>query len=303
MSTRVLILLSAYNGEKYLREQAESVLTQTGDFSLVLRIRDDGSTDRTGEVVSALQEAYPGRVESIKGENAGYNASFFALIDGAGGYDIYGLCDQDDKWLPGKVEAAVTSLKGAEGPTLYACPSLTADAALNPVGVTRKKLREITPANTLIQNICPGHNQFFNNDLLRLIQQPRDVKRIYVYDLWIAGLAALYGKILFDETPRTLYRQHSANMLGYGKGSLGKILKAGRRAMEGEGGKNKIQMQYFADCHKKALEPLGLYQAVERFLNAKTFAQRLKVLLHCPFYRQSRLETFLFRAAYLLGKY
>ena len=303
MKPRVLILLSSYNGEKYLTEQAESILTQEGGFDLTLRIRDDGSKDATADTVQALQEKYPGRVEYLKGENVGCNASFFALLDGASGYDFYGLCDQDDKCLPGKVEAAVEALLQAEGPTLWACPSLTADENLNPVGVTRKKLRAITPANTLIQNICPGHNQFFNNELLALIQRPRDVSRIYVYDLWIAGLAALYGQILFDETPRTLYRQHGGNELGYGKGRLGRILKAGRRAMEGEGEKNKRQMAYFTQENAEALEPLGLTAAVEEFLKADSFGKRLRFLLHCPFYRQSRLESFLFRAAFLLGKY
>ena len=303
MKQKVLILLSAYNGEKYLAEQAESVLTQEGDFDLTLRIRDDGSKDATPEIVCALAEKYPRRVEYLRGENLGYNGSFFALIDGASGYDVYGLCDQDDKWLPGKAEAAVQALKDAKGPTLYACPSLTADENLDPVGVTRKKLRPITPANTLIQNICPGHNQFFNNELLTLIQKPRDVSRIYVYDLWIAGLAALYGQILFDETPRTLYRQHAANELGYGKGRLGKIFKAGRRAMAGEGEKNKKQMVYFTEQNRAALEKLGLARAVDEFTAADGFGKRLRMLLHFPFYRQSRLESFLFRLAYLLGKY
>lgn len=303
MSPKVLILLSAYNGERYLKEQAESILTQEGGFSLVLRIRSDGSKDATEEVVRSLQEAYPGRVEYLAGDNIGYNASFFTLIDGAAGYDVYGLCDQDDKWLPGKVEAAVTALKKAEGPALYACPSITADEKLNPVGVTRKKLRPITPANTLIQNICPGHNQFFNNELLALIQKPRDVSQIYVYDLWIAGLAALYGQILFDNIPRTLYRQHGNNELGYGKGRLGKILKAGKRAFSGEGEKNKKQMAYFTQQNRPAMEPSGLPAAVEEFLKADSFGKRFKVLLHCPFYRQSGLETFLFRLAYLFGKY
>ena len=303
MKPRVLILLSAYNGEKYLTEQAESILTQEGDFDLTLRIRDDGSKDATPDAVRALSEKYPGRVEYLRGENLGCNGSFFALIDGASGYDVYGLSDQDDKCLPGKVEAAVKALKDVKGPALYACPSLTADADLNPVGVTRKKLRDITPANTLIQNICPGHNQFFNNELLALIQKPRDVSRIYVYDLWIAGLAALYGQILFDDTPRTLYRQHTANELGYGKGRLGRIFKAGRRALAGEGEKNKMQMAYFTEVNREALERTDLASAVDAFLMAKGFGSRLRVLLHCPFYRQSRLESFLFRLAYLLGKY
>ena len=196
--TRVLVLLSAYNGEKYLREQAESVLSQEGGFELVLRIRNDGSTDGTEALIRSLMEEYPGRVEYLAGENLGYNASFFTLIDSAEGYDVYMICDQDDKWLPGKVEAAARALQSASGPVLYSARSRTADETLQPLGMTRGQKRPLVPANTLVQNICPGHNQAFNQALMDLIRRPRDVSRIYVYDLWIANLAALYGRIIFD---------------------------------------------------------------------------------------------------------
>ena len=299
----MLVLLSAYNGERYLREQAESVLGQEGDFDLVLRIRNDGSRDKTETLIRTLQEEHPGRVEYLAGANVGYNASFFELMDGASGYDYYALCDQDDKWLPGKIDAALRALEKVEGPALYAAPSYTTDEALNPKGTTRLRKRPLTPANTLVQNICPGHNQVFNNELLALIQKPRDVSRIYVYDLWIANLAVLYGQILFDETPRTLYRQHGGNELGYGRDFVGKLVKDGRSALQGKGGRNKIQMAYFAEENRPALEALDLYQPVQDFLKADSFGKRLRVLVHCPFYRQSRLESFLFRTAYLFGKY
>lgn len=303
MNPRVLVLLSAYNGAAYLRTQAESILDQRGDFSLTLRIRDDGSSDNTEEMVRAMMEEYPGRIEYIKGENMGCNASFFALMDGAEGYDYYALSDHDDKWLPGKIQAAVTALMEEKGPALYACRSTVTDGELNPVGTTREKKRPILPANTLIQNICPGHNQVMNGAMLKLVQQPRQVERIYVYDLWIANLAALYGTILFDNTPRTLYRQHGSNELGYGRGPLGKLKMAGRRALQGEGEKNKRQMAYFAEENKQALEAWGLYEPVQRMLRAKSFRQRLRFTLRCPFYRQSRTETWAFKLAFLLGKY
>lgn len=303
MKPRVLVLLSAFNGQSYLEEQMESVLTQEGDFTLRLRVRDDGSTDRTEEIVRKMSERFPGRVEYEKGRNLGYNASFFALIDGVRDCDFVALCDQDDKWLPGKIQAGMAAIRNLEGPALYCAPSVMTDAALKPIGLTRTQKRPFRPANTLIQNICPGHNQLMNTALLKLVQQERDLSGIYVYDLWIENIAALKGNIVFDKTPRTLYRQHSANELGSRGSGLGKLLKAGERALSGEGEKNKMQMAAFARRYRRELETIGLYEAVQEMLTADSFGKRLRFIRHCPFYRQSRLETAAFKAAFLLGKY
>ena len=177
------------------------------------------------------------------------------------------------------------------------------DADLDPTGLTRLQKRPLEPANTLIQNICPGHNQVMNRALLEIVQQPRDLSQIYVYDLWIANLAALYGVIRFDPTPRTLYRQHGGNELGSRGSALGKLMKAGQRSLAGEGKKNQKQMAYFAEQNREALERAGLYGAVRELLAADTFGKRLRFVTHCPFYRQSGTETLAFKAAVLLGKY
>lgn len=303
MKPRVLVLLAAYNGEKYLAEQMDSVLAQEGDFDLTLRIRDDGSRDGTAALLASYAARFPEKVEVLSGENLGYNACFFALIDSAEGYDFVALCDQDDKWMSGKIQAAVKALEGIKGPALYACPSLMTDDSLQPRGTTRLKKRPITPANALIQNICPGHNQLMNRSLLELVQKPRDVSRIYVYDLWIANLAALYGTIVFDPEPRTWYRQHGGNELGTSGSALGKLLKAGQRSLAGEGHKNQKQMAYFAEQNREALEALGLNKKVQELLQADSFGKRLRFISSCPFYRQSRLETAAFKLAVLLGKY
>ena len=303
MKPRVLVLLAAFNGEKYLAEQIDSVLAQEGDFDLTLRIRDDGSRDGTAALLASYAARFPEKVEVLSGENLGYNACFFALIDSAEGYDFVALCDQDDKWMPGKIQAAVKALEGIKGPALYACPSLMTDDSLQPRGTTRLKKRPITPANALIQNICPGHNQLMNRALLELVQKPREVSRIYVYDLWIANLAALYGTIVFDPEPRTWYRQHGDNELGTSGSAMGKLLKAGRRSLAGEGRKNQKQMAYFTEQNREALEALGLYEKVQELLQADSFGKRLRFISSCPFYRQSRLETAAFKLAVLLGKY
>ena len=302
---RILVLMSTYNGHAYLREQVLSILRQQCSAEVKLRIRDDGSTDDTCEQIMKLSATFPGRIELFRGENIGYNASFFALMEDAEGYDYYALSDQDDVWQPDKLQRALSFLEkeDASVPLLYACTSVVTDKKLKPIGETRKKKRDLTLYNTQIQNICPGHNQVMNRALLEIVQRPRDVSLIYVYDLWIANLAALYGVIRFDPTPRTLYRQHGNNELGSSGSTLGKLVKAGKRSLAGEGKKNQKQMAYFAEENRSALEQAGLYGAVQELLAADTFAKRARFAAHCPFYRQSRAETLAFRAAVLLGKY
>ena len=311
MKPRILVLMSAYNGEKYIREQIDSVLEQEkreGSFTLTLRVRDDGSSDGTLGILEEYRQAFPEKIEIMPGDNLGYNGSFFTLLDGAEAYDYYALCDQDDKWLPGKLERALKLLRSQEDregmiPLLYACPSFLTDADLNPRGLTRLKKRPLVPRNTLIQNICPGHSQVMNPALLKLVQRPRDLNGVYVYDLWITNLASLYGRILFDPEPGAYYRQHKDNELGSKGSALGKLIRAGRRSFSGEGIKNKRQMAYFAEQNREALEKTGLYGKVQQMLKADSFRKRLSFVISCPFYRQSRLETTAFKLAFLMGKY
>lgn len=306
MKKQVLVLLSAYQGERYLREQIESILRQKTECSVTLRIRDDGSRDATVNVIRAAMERYPGRIELVSGEHIGGNAGFFRLLDGAAGYDYYAISDQDDLWLPDKLETACAALEREDPnlPLLYASVSwLASGDALKRYGTTRPRRRPLHPYNTLIQNICPGHTQVMNNALLRLVQRETDVSRIYVYDAWIANLAMLYGKVLFDNRPHTLYRQHGGNQMGTGSGALGKLLRSAERAREGDGLRYREQIAYFAEVHRAELARQGLLGEVEAFLNSRTPWERLRYILRSRLYRQSAAETAAFRLAVLLGKF
>ncbi|WP_276834352.1 glycosyltransferase, partial [Massilicoli timonensis] len=106
-SKRILVLLSAYNGEKYISAQIESILYQKTEHQVDLLIRDDGSNDDTLNILQEYETKYPDRIKVVEGENIGYNKSFFWLIQEANGYDYYSLSDQDDVWLDNKLDIAV----------------------------------------------------------------------------------------------------------------------------------------------------------------------------------------------------
>ena len=97
---KVLVLMSTYNGEKYLREQIDSILGQRG-VEVSLLVRDDGSTDATLTTLDEYKES--GRLDYYCGNNLGPARSFMHLLQNAPASDFYAFSDQDDKWMDDKL--------------------------------------------------------------------------------------------------------------------------------------------------------------------------------------------------------
>lgn len=299
---RVLVLLSSYNGEKYIEAQIRSILNQTIAAQIHIRIRDDGSNDRTCEIIKRLKLDYPNKIELNEEENLGCNAGFFELLNNAEGYDYYSLSDQDDIWLSSKLETALAVLEAEDTsiPLLYASTSYLVEDDLVPYGQTRRKERDFSIYNTAIQNICPGHTQVINNALLKIIQEEDiDLNRIYVYDSWIVNLAALYGKILFNNSSFTYYRQHKYNQLGSGAGKIGQLLVSVKRNGTGDGYKYREQVKYLVEMNEDILKIQGSYDELNNFLNAKSMKEKICYIWSSKLYRQSKLETFILKIAIL----
>ncbi len=301
----ILVLMSTYNGARFAEAQIRSILEQKTQHTVHLRIRDDGSVDQTCDIIEKLQCEYPSRIELIKAENIGCNPSFFALLKDASGYDYYAISDQDDIWLENKLDVAVDSLQKEDDrlPLLFASTSYLAKDDLIPYATTRKKQREFTMYNTLIQNICPGHTQVMNNALLDKLKTDIDAAQVYVYDAWIMNVAMLYGKIVFTNDAYTLYRQHASQQLGSGTGKIGQLLASFRRVKANDANKYAKQIAYFCQCHREELQAQGYYEETEKFLRAVTFWQRVKYACRTRMYRQNAMETMAFRLAIIAGKY
>ncbi len=110
----ITVLLAAWNGERYLKEQMESLLGQTNQEFTIL-ISDDGSSDRTPQIISEYENRFPDRIKSLKNLKPSGSArdNFFRLLKSAS--DEYLMfCDQDDIWLPDKVEVTLREMKKME---------------------------------------------------------------------------------------------------------------------------------------------------------------------------------------------
>ena len=104
---KVQILMSTYNGEMFLEKQLDSILAQ--NYPIELLIRDDGSSDRTVEIIKRYQKKNK-NICLVEGHNLGVISSFFELFRIADeSADYFALADQDDIWFPNKVERAVSA--------------------------------------------------------------------------------------------------------------------------------------------------------------------------------------------------
>ena len=101
---KIAVLMSAYNGEKYISQQIDSVLTQTYP-EVELYVRDDGSTDQTCRILEQYESE--GKLHLLKGQNKGFARSFFLLLRKAPEAEYYAWCDQDDVWRSEKLERAI----------------------------------------------------------------------------------------------------------------------------------------------------------------------------------------------------
>ena len=311
----IAVLLSAYNGEKYIRQQIDSILRQKDIESLTLYIRNDGSTDGTLEAIKDLQNScrneynYDNRdIEIIDGENIGLVASFFELLHYAHerNHDFYSFSDQDDYWLPDKIDVAITTLEqnGSNVPMLYsACSTIVDENLEHSNGRTQIQLRDITFYNTAIQNFCPGHNQVMNKRLADIVvSKTKYSPQIYSHDSWITNVAVVRGKIIFDNNPHVLYRQHGNNQLSYGKNKIGWITDHFKRLLQKqEGRKIAIQLKYFIECYGHYLTEEQIEETRHFFDCQSSIFKRIKYVMTSRLYRQKKFETIICKIIYLLG--
>ena len=117
MKNKVAVLLSTYNGEKYLTEQLNSILIQE-DVIVNLYVRDDGSTDNTLKILYEFA-AKNINITVFKGENVGFAESFYSLLKMNIGADYYAFSDQDDIWEKNKLITAIKSINNSKKPMLY----------------------------------------------------------------------------------------------------------------------------------------------------------------------------------------
>lgn len=305
---KVQVLLSAYNGEQYISEQIQSILNQTHAAVSIL-IRDDGSTDKTMELLDQWVTTHPDKIKLIKGTNVGVVSSFFELLLAADAEaDYYCFCDQDDVWLDHKVEHAIARLDSSiytEVPAMVFTSTYLTDDKLNRKGAWPKPpAQEPSFFNALYENIAIGATITMNRSARNLFinSQSVDSQKVLMHDWWFYLLVSAFGTVIYDNKPSMLYRQHNNNVVGGSNSIVGK-LKSKWASFKRHTGKDLL--------HKQASEFDRIYgsrltgeqkEQLDLFLATRTrFMDRLRYARKSKLYRQSKAESLLFKFFILIG--
>lgn len=220
------ILLATYNGEQFLREQLDSILAQTYQ-NWQLFVRDDGSTDNTREIIKHYTQSYPEKfiVYTDKLGNIGPKRSFEELLTHCAKNEYIMFCDQDDVWLPEKIELFVQKMHEVEAqfanlPLVVHGDMIVVDKNLDSIHPSFWQYSHIRPEILddklyflAICNTITGCSCLFNNKAKQYMLPIS--KQAYMHDAWL-GLTTLKnkGKIIPIFEPTMLYRQHNTNTLG-----------------------------------------------------------------------------------------
>ena len=235
------ILLATYNGEEFLEEQLESIVAQTHrDWRLIAR--DDGSADRTPEILQAFRRRYPDKVVVLEdGDgNLGLVQNFSRLMARSDA-PYAAFCDQDDVWIPEKLELSLAKMRelerehGAEVPLLVFTDLEVVDESLNVIDLSFWHYQHLNPdfagvfGRLLTQNVVTGCASLMNGPLIKLACPIPP--RASVHDWWAGLIACALGAIGFVRESTVRYRQHQKNVLGARNLSLKTVPALGARLL------------------------------------------------------------------------
>lgn len=211
------ILLSTYNGERFLAEQIQSIQKQTiKDWTLL--IRDDGSTDRTPDIIREFvkQDQRIQWINENQIENLGVIKNFYTLLKYQAA-DVYFFSDQDDIWLEDKLEVTLLEAQKHDlsKPLLVYTDLKVVNQQLEITHVSMIKTQSAHANTTLLQelteNTVTGGTMMINQALAK---EWNTCEGLLMHDWYLALVAAARGKLVYLDIPTELYRQHDANVLG-----------------------------------------------------------------------------------------
>lgn len=215
---KVAVLMSTYNGEKYLREQIDSILNQI-NVDLDLYIRDDGSKDSTVHIMEEYRKTHK-NIFLIVGSNLGVGNSFMEVVyQVPKKYDYYAFADQDDVWLPEKIIKAIEFIRNEKGPVLYTSNQTIVDQELKIIGNRYNTEPDVSYLQIMSNNLIAGCTMVWNAKLCVLLNETkrRPYKELLnnrIHDVWVAMTAAVVGRVFYDSNSYILYRQHHDNVVG-----------------------------------------------------------------------------------------
>ena len=217
--SNVAVLLATYNGERFIAEQLDSLLNQTyQDF--VCYIHDDGSKDQTVQICKEYEKEYPDKFKILDyGPTGGAKNNFLSLIKNVDA-ELVMFCDQDDVWLPNKIEEMVGAVKNFNGAFLAFADLKIVDEKLNVqeesfYQAMHVQIDKINYKNALIKGFIPGCTMMVSRELIQKALNYKNDENIKMHDWWLVIMALVTdARMIYINKPLGLYRQHSSNAIG-----------------------------------------------------------------------------------------
>lgn len=215
MYNKITILMATYNGAKYLKDQLESIRLQDfTDWQLI--ISDDISTDDSRLLIKSYINDHPYLdIKLVEGSGRGFCYNFFSMLSEVS-TDYFCFCDQDDIWLPNKLNHSIEVLEQYDCAALYCSPTIIVDFLGNHIGTSPIFSRKPSFKNALIQSIAGGNTMVFNSKALDILNLAYDSDHLPIsHDWWCYQVISGTGGIVhYDTLPLVKYRQHSDNLVG-----------------------------------------------------------------------------------------
>ncbi len=261
-AVKTAVLLAAYNGEKYIAQQIDSILAQTWqDFTLF--IHDDGSADRTGEILADYETRCPDRIRILRYAPSGSACrNFFSMLQRVEAA-YYFFSDQDDVWLPDKLESSMALLRSLEEgnkkmPALVFSDLRVVDESLIVTAESYLQLTGRDPHHRelpaiLRRNSAAGCTIGINRACKEAALTIGDIGQVFMHDWWLFLTAAACGRTAFIDRPLVLYRQHGGNVVGASRGRMDWLKEKAGNILRGEQlARSREGLQY----RKNAVEAL-----------------------------------------------
>lgn len=218
----VTIIMSTYNGHKYIREQLESLVDQKG-VTINLVVRDDGSCDDTISIIESFDGKF-NHIAVVQESNVGATASFHCAaklaLETQPPTEYYAFCDQDDIWMKDKIISGIAAIDKMDNskPNMYFTNLMMTNNDGEHLGMLLDDNLVSTQHDTALAAICTyGCTCIFNRTALKKFCQLDESLRYVYHDNWLYSVCSFLGNVVYDRQSHIYYRQTGHNVSGQKK--------------------------------------------------------------------------------------
>ena len=298
---KVAVVLSTYNGEKYIKQQIESILNQTYP-NIEIYVRDDGSKDGTVNILKDYEKQ--GKIKLYPSKNVGFIKSFFECLSFCDDADCYAFCDQDDEWFEEKIQRAVDMLKEKDKnkPLLYFADYDYYDENMNFIAHSKSHKNGPSFRNAIVDCITLGINTVINKTT-RDIMVNSGIEKSCGHDWTAYMICSGMGEVIYDKVPTLKYRRTGKNVSPGGKGFIAfQIWRIKKFFINDYFSKVKEELIEFEELFGDKLSDKDR-KLLSLFTNKKySFIKAIKKVFYPKMFRQKMTDEIMLRFIFLIGK-